>query len=61
MTEGIAVKAVAIYCAVGYLLIQILYLGVWCNPIYDYWAVPVPSDHRKSPSDDPYSRAIARS
>ncbi|KAJ9137543.1 Decarboxylase [Pleurostoma richardsiae] len=45
LNEGIAVKALAVYCAVGYVIIQVLYLGVWCRPIYYYWAVPVPHDH----------------
>jgi hypothetical protein len=40
-----AVKILAIYCALGYLLIQVLYLGVWCRPIYNYWAVPIPPGH----------------
>ncbi|CAK7245711.1 MAG: hypothetical protein STHCBS139747_007300 [Sporothrix thermara] len=45
LTEAFAVKVVAVYCAIGYVVIQILYLGVWCRPIYDYWAVPVPEGH----------------
>ncbi|CAK7224589.1 hypothetical protein SCUCBS95973_005568 [Sporothrix curviconia] len=45
LAEAFAVKVVAVYCAVGYVVIQILYLGVWCRPIYDYWAVPVPDGH----------------
>ncbi|KAL8663811.1 MAG: hypothetical protein Q9168_008030 [Polycauliona sp. 1 TL-2023] len=35
------VKFVGAYCLFGYLLIQILYLGVWCRPIQQYWQVPV--------------------
>lgn len=26
---------------VGYILVMALYLGYWCTPIYEYWAVPV--------------------
>ncbi len=48
LAEAYAVKAVAVYCAVGYAVIQILYLGVWCRPIYNYWAVPVPEGHGRS-------------
>ncbi|KIH92812.1 hypothetical protein SPBR_02887 [Sporothrix brasiliensis 5110] len=47
LTEAFAVKVVAIYCAVGYVVVQILYLGVWCRPIDDYWAVPVPEGHEQ--------------
>ncbi|KAL8725972.1 MAG: hypothetical protein Q9166_007005 [cf. Caloplaca sp. 2 TL-2023] len=35
------VKIVGGYCVFGYVLIQILYLGVWCRPIQQYWQVPV--------------------
>ncbi|KAL8989206.1 MAG: hypothetical protein Q9169_008408 [Polycauliona sp. 2 TL-2023] len=35
------VKLVGAYCILGYILIQILYLGVWCRPIQQYWQVPV--------------------
>ncbi|KAF2118293.1 hypothetical protein BDV96DRAFT_381896 [Lophiotrema nucula] len=34
------VKAVVIYVAVGFVLMEILYLGVWCRPFNQYWAVP---------------------
>ncbi|KAL8691656.1 MAG: hypothetical protein Q9224_004124 [Gallowayella concinna] len=35
------VKIVGGYCFFGYVLVQILYLGVWCRPIQQYWQVPV--------------------
>ncbi|KAL8863140.1 MAG: hypothetical protein Q9178_000515 [Gyalolechia marmorata] len=35
------VKIVGGYCIFGYVLVQILYLGVWCRPIQQYWQVPV--------------------
>ncbi|KAL8645779.1 MAG: hypothetical protein Q9226_007145 [Calogaya cf. arnoldii] len=35
------VKIVGGYCLFGYVLVQILYLGVWCRPIQQYWQVPV--------------------
>ena len=31
----------AAYCVFGYVLTQILYLGVWCRPFKQYWQVPV--------------------
>lgn len=36
-----AVKIVAGYVVLGYIIMEILYLGVWCRPFTDYWAVPV--------------------
>ncbi|KAF2489806.1 UbiD family decarboxylase, partial [Lophium mytilinum] len=39
--EHLIVKWVAGYCVFGYVLTQILYLGVWCHPITEYWRVPV--------------------
>ena len=47
LKEGMVVKIAAAYCIVGYVIIQILYLGVWCRPIQYYWAVPVPHSQRK--------------
>ncbi|KAL8931968.1 MAG: hypothetical protein Q9211_006614 [Gyalolechia sp. 1 TL-2023] len=45
MTRGLKqnklVKLVGAYCVFGYILVQILYLGVWCRPIQQYWQVPV--------------------
>ncbi|KAL8945868.1 MAG: hypothetical protein Q9222_007654, partial [Ikaeria aurantiellina] len=35
------VKLVGAYCVFGYVLVQILYLAVWCRPIRQYWQVPV--------------------
>ncbi|KAL8921506.1 MAG: hypothetical protein Q9208_005660 [Pyrenodesmia sp. 3 TL-2023] len=32
---------VGAYCVFGYVLVQILYLGVWCRPFKQYWQVPV--------------------
>ncbi|KAK3360915.1 hypothetical protein B0T24DRAFT_119862 [Lasiosphaeria ovina] len=47
LRESMAVKATAIYCGLTFVIIQVLYLGVWCRPIHDYWAVPVPVDHQQ--------------
>ncbi|KAL8763247.1 MAG: hypothetical protein Q9184_000887 [Pyrenodesmia sp. 2 TL-2023] len=35
------VKIVGAYCVFGYILVQILFLGVWCRPFKQYWQVPV--------------------
>jgi len=29
------------FCTIAFLLIVCLFLGFWCAPIYEYWAVPV--------------------
>ncbi|KAM5343869.1 hypothetical protein ACJ41O_012406 [Fusarium nematophilum] len=34
------VKAVAVYVGVGFVVMEILYFGVWCRPFSQYWAVP---------------------
>lgn len=45
--ESLAVRILAVYCALGFLVVEILYLGVWCTPIYMYWSLPVPDDKRE--------------
>ncbi|KAF2186421.1 hypothetical protein K469DRAFT_571958 [Zopfia rhizophila CBS 207.26] len=37
------VKVVAVYVALGWLLMEILWFGVWCRPFNQYWAVPTNS------------------
>ncbi|KID96544.1 UbiD family decarboxylase, partial [Metarhizium majus ARSEF 297] len=37
---NLVVKIVACYVAFGFVLMEILYLGVWCRPFSQYWAVP---------------------
>ncbi|KAF2468051.1 uncharacterized protein BDR25DRAFT_57167 [Lindgomyces ingoldianus] len=34
------VKAVAVYVALGFVVMEILYFGVWCRPFSQYFAVP---------------------
>ncbi|KAF7596830.1 hypothetical protein BBP40_012430 [Aspergillus hancockii] len=47
LTEGIkqqlAVKILAAYVVGSYILLEILYFGVWCRPFKNYWAVPTPN------------------
>ena len=43
---NLIVKIVAGYVAVGFVVMEILYLGVWCRPFNQYWAVP--PDNRES-------------
>ncbi|KAJ9155075.1 Decarboxylase [Pleurostoma richardsiae] len=40
LRHNLAVKIVAGYVAVGFVVMEILYLGVWCRPFSEYWAVP---------------------
>ncbi|KAJ4175249.1 hypothetical protein NW754_005670 [Fusarium falciforme] len=40
LRQNIAVKFVAGYVTVGLILVEILYLGVWCRPFNQFWAVP---------------------
>ncbi|KAF2236670.1 hypothetical protein EV356DRAFT_64656 [Viridothelium virens] len=41
--ENVAVVALAIYVAFGFVFMEIFYFGVWCRPFHDYWAVPTPN------------------
>ncbi|TWU73368.1 hypothetical protein ED733_001130 [Metarhizium rileyi] len=43
LPQNLAVKLVAAYVAIGWLVMEILYFGVWCRPFSAYWEVP-PSD-----------------
>ncbi|KAG6031269.1 hypothetical protein E4U41_007642 [Claviceps citrina] len=40
LKSNLVVKLVACYVALGFVLMEILYLGVWCRPFDQYWAVP---------------------
>lgn len=35
--ENIAIKAIAAYVAISFVLMEVLYLGVWCKPFHNYW------------------------
>lgn len=41
--ENIAIKILAGYVGVSFVVMDILYFGVWCRPFHDYWAVPTPN------------------
>jgi hypothetical protein len=41
------VKFIAVYVALGFLVMEILYFSVWCRPFHEYWAVP--TDNSKFP------------
>lgn len=48
LSANFAVKAVAVYVAVGFVVMEVLYFAVWCRPFSGYWEVP-PSDRELSP------------
>jgi len=37
--QNIAVKLLAVYIALGFVVMEILYFGAWCRPFHQYWAV----------------------
>jgi hypothetical protein len=41
--SNIFVKLLMVYVAISFVVMEILYLGVWCEPFHDYWAVPTPN------------------
>ena len=41
LKQQIAVKAVGIYVVLNFIVMEVLYFGVWCRPFDQYWAVPV--------------------
>ncbi|KAM0722948.1 hypothetical protein Q7P37_001146 [Cladosporium fusiforme] len=43
MRESVAIKIIAAYVAISYVVMEILYMGVWCRPFHNYWAVPTPN------------------
>ena len=40
LKQNFAVKVLSGYVAATFVIMEILYLGVWCRPIQQYWAVP---------------------
>ncbi|ROT40449.1 hypothetical protein SODALDRAFT_330164 [Sodiomyces alkalinus F11] len=40
LRQNIAVMMVAAYVIVGFIVMEALYLAVWCRPFHQYWAVP---------------------
>ncbi|KAH2491163.1 hypothetical protein KXV28_004373 [Aspergillus fumigatus] len=40
-SDYISVKIIAVYVAVGFVVIMITYYGVYCRPFSQYWAMPV--------------------
>ncbi|KAK5625817.1 hypothetical protein RRF57_001533 [Xylaria bambusicola] len=38
--QALGVKIVGAYTILSFVVMEILYLGVWCRPFTEYWAVP---------------------
>jgi hypothetical protein len=43
LPQNLYVKILAVYVGVGFVIMEILYFGVWCRPFHNYWAVPTPN------------------
>lgn len=43
LKQNLAVKIVAGYAGLTFIVMEILYLGVWCRPFTNYWAFPTPN------------------
>ncbi|CAA9962611.1 hypothetical protein PTMSG1_05985 [Pyrenophora teres f. maculata] len=41
--ENIAIKILAVYTALGFVIIELLYFAAWCRPFRQYYAVPTNS------------------
>ncbi|EMD70118.1 hypothetical protein COCSADRAFT_132671 [Bipolaris sorokiniana ND90Pr] len=41
--ENIAIKVLAVYTAIGFVIIEALYFSAWCRPFSAYYAVPTSS------------------
>lgn len=54
-----AVKYVAAYTALGYVIVLILFLGAWCRPVSWYWKVPVPNCKHFASQSDGSIRGVA--
>lgn len=41
--SNVLVRILAVYVGLSFLVMEVLYLGVWCQPFHLYWAVPTPN------------------
>jgi hypothetical protein len=42
--EHYAIKALAVFVGLSFIIMEILYFAVWCRPFWEYWAVPTKYD-----------------
>ncbi|KKA27646.1 hypothetical protein TD95_001232 [Thielaviopsis punctulata] len=40
LKQNWAVRFLSIYVIMGFIIMEVLYFGVWCRPFNQYWAVP---------------------
>ena len=50
LKQQLAVKVVGGYVVINWLIMEILYFGVWCRPFPQYWAVPVANGMHSCPT-----------
>lgn len=41
--SNIAIRLLAVYVALGFVVMEILYFSTWCRPFHEYWSVPTKS------------------
>ncbi|KAH6638648.1 hypothetical protein BKA67DRAFT_145743 [Truncatella angustata] len=58
LKQNLAVKIVAGYVAFGFVLMEVLYLGVWCRPFSQYWAVPPESSQCSAATNHLITNAV---
>lgn len=49
LKQHLAVKVVGAYVVCSFLVMEILYFGVWCHPFGGMWKVPVQNGESSSP------------
>ena len=59
LRQQLAVKIVGGYVVVNWIVMEILYFGVWCRPCPQYWAVPV-ANGKSSPTNNRFKANINR-
>ncbi|KAF2839618.1 hypothetical protein M501DRAFT_991640 [Patellaria atrata CBS 101060] len=58
LKENICVKVLAGYVAFSFVFMEIFYLGVWCRPITNYWAVPTPNSQCSAATNHLITNAV---
>lgn len=56
--ENVAIKLLAAYVALGFVVMEILYFAAWCRPFRQYWAVPASSPQCSALIDHRITNAI---
>ncbi|KAF2724149.1 hypothetical protein K431DRAFT_282416 [Polychaeton citri CBS 116435] len=56
--ENIAVKILGVYIVVGFIVMEVLYFGVWCRPFSNYWALPTPNPQCDAATDHLITNAV---